>query len=130
MTDWRSSSTPRFCHLFHSSRGANFWASGDVQGTGRTPTLAVNSMGGALLIFSIRLILTVIVSPRFDLAPATRQTQQNPVSKNCSRRPGRRPCGALGLAFVHVRAVDVCRVADVCVARESLLHFRRGACPQ
>ncbi len=39
------------------------------------PIRAVNSAGGTLLIFSMKGTLTVMLSPRFDLAPATRQTQ-------------------------------------------------------
>src|SRR6266566_7365815 len=39
------------------------------------PIRAVNSAGGTLLIFSMKRTLTVMLSPRFDLAPATRQTQ-------------------------------------------------------
>ena len=39
------------------------------------PIRAVNSAGGTLLIFSMKATLTVMLSPRFDLAPATRLTQ-------------------------------------------------------
>jgi len=39
------------------------------------PIRAVNSAGGTLLLFSMKRTPTVMLSPRFDLAPATRQTQ-------------------------------------------------------
>ena len=77
-------------------------------------------MGGTFPIFSMKLTVTVRWPPRFDLAPASRQTQHQIMYPRIV--PGNSAdelAVRLAFAFVHVRVAYVYRVADVCVAHDT-----------
>ena|SRR5437016_4609433 len=125
MTACHSNSTARGSHLLHSPWGVNFRASDDVQGTRLAPTFAVNSLGAAHLQYEAHANGKVVSTVRSCSCQPPDATS-NHVSKNCSRKLGRRRCSRLAPALVHVWALDVYHVADVCVTHVFLLHFHRS----
>ena len=120
MTAGHSSFTALGSHVRNFPWGAKFLDSSEVPGTGLAPTFEANSVGGTFPIFSMKLTVTVRWPPRFDLAPAGRQTQhQIMYPRIVPANSADELAVRLAFAFVHVRVVCVYRVADVWVAHDT-----------